>query len=125
MADQQHQFEVSGNLVLAAFGWGAQRGVLVLDREGAQLRSVGPRIPEVGLAGFEDSLLGGSLSAFDGGSSYARRIPVETTMMDPALAIGTTFRGDKSWTTEPADVVERTSRGVGLTGTATVTPSRW
>ena len=68
----------------------------------------------VDLAGFEDSLLGGSLSAFDDGFAYARKSPVEMTLLDAALTPLAICAGDRSWTTEPADVVQRTDRGAGL-----------
>ena len=107
-------FDASGKLVLAAYGRREERGVLVLDRDGRQPRAAGPRIEYVDLAGFEDSLLGGELGASGGGFVYARKSPVEITILDGALQPLTTCRGDRSWTTDPATAVERTDRGAAL-----------
>ena len=107
-------FDASGNLVLAAYTRGQERGIVVLDRNGKRVREAGGVVEDQDLAGFEDSLMGGSLSAFEGGFAYARKSPVEITLFDAALRPLTVCAGARSWTTAPADVVVRTERGAGL-----------
>lgn len=107
-------------LLLAAFGTGETLPIKVLDQDGAVLREAGA-LREVGraidltdLAGYEGSLLGGSLARLEGGYAYTNKSPWAITWFDSDLRPVRTCTGPSEWTTPPGDVVQRTDRGAGL-----------
>ena len=77
------------------------------------------------LAGLEDSQPAGSLSAFDDGFAYARKSPVEMTLLDASLTPLTICAGDRSWTSEPAMSYSGRIAAPGSAGTTMSTPFRW
>lgn len=103
-------------IVLAAFGTGEVLPVKVLGKDGALQREAGSTIDqaEADLAGFEGSLLGGSLTRIEGGYAYTNKSPWSITWFDDDLRPMGTCIGASDWTTNPSDVVQRTDRGVGL-----------
>ena len=101
-------------IVLAAFGTGEKSPVKVLDKEGAVLRQAGRAVDLVDLAGYEGSLLGGSLARIDGGYAYSNKSPWAMTWLDRDLRPVRTCVGPSDWTTDPSDVVLRTEQGTGL-----------
>lgn len=102
-------------IVLAAFGAGEKLPVKVLDKEGAVQRQAGRAIDlAADLAGYEGSLLGGSLARTEGGYAYTNKSPWAITWFDRDLLPVRTCVGPSDWTTDPADVVLRTDQGTGL-----------
>lgn len=101
-------------IVLAAFGTGEKLPVKVLDKEGAVLRQAGRAIDLADLAGYEGSLLGGSLARIDGSYAYSNKSPWAMTWLDRDLRPVRTCVGPSDWTTDPGDVVLRTEQGTGL-----------
>lgn len=101
-------------LLLAAFGTGETLPVKVLDKDGAVLREAGRPIGLTDLAGYEGSLLGGSLARVQDGYAYTNKSPWAITWFDSDLRPVRTCVGPSEWTTPPGDVVQRTDRGAGL-----------
>ncbi len=107
-------------LLLAAFGTGETLPIKVLDKDGAvlreagALRKVGRAIDLADLAGYEGSLLGGSLARVEDGYAYTNKSPWAITWFDSDLRPVRTCVGPSEWTTPPGDVVQRTDRGAGL-----------
>lgn len=106
----------SDRIVVAAFGRGESHGLHVLGaRDGAHIESFGPSIfPPQDLGGFEGSLLGGSVAGTTRGVVYTTRTPYSIYFLDDAGIAQHVCTGDRSWTTEPQQVVVHAAEGTGL-----------
>jgi len=108
------EFLADGRLLVAAYGRGERGGLHVLDRAGRVRRSFGPAFPPADFAGYEASVLGGNV-ALDGGTiAYAKKSPYEVSFYGLDGRARGSCQGARAWTTPPADVIERTSRGDAL-----------
>ena len=102
-------------IVLAAFGTGETLPIKVLDKEGALLLEAGRAIDlSDNLAGYEGSVLGGSLTQTEDGYAYTNKSPRAVTWFDRDLRPMRTCVGPSDWTTDPGDVVYQNDRGAGL-----------
>ena len=103
-----------GTMVVAAFGRGDSFPVKVLNFEGTVLQEAGVPVRARNLYGFEDSLLGGNLARSMSGYVHAAKSPFVLSFLDEELNLVRICRGGRELTTDPADVVIATDRGVGL-----------
>jgi hypothetical protein len=104
------RFLPDGKLLVAAYARDAQGSLHLVSRTGRVERSFGPRFDAPDLAGFEGSLLGGTLDLTTDGIVYSTKSPYEIWFFDHE---GRTVRrcvGRPEWTTNPASVV-RTDDG--------------
>jgi hypothetical protein len=107
-------FELDGSIVVASFGGAEAHGVHVLRRDGSVAQSLVEVDRSESLAGFESSLLGGSLDVLGRQLVYSRKSPYELLFYSDGRLIST-CRGSPSLTTRPADVVEFIpGQGTGL-----------
>lgn len=103
-----------GQLLLAAYARGSRNGLHLLERTGRVRASFGPGFPSTDLAGFESSLLGGTLDVGEGTIAYSKKSPYEVTFFDAAGRVRSSCRGEEKLTTRPAAVVVRNRDGTGL-----------
>lgn len=108
------EFLPGGDLLVAAYGRGERGALHVLDRRGNVRRSFGPTFADTDLAGFEASLLGGSLDLSGGTIAYSRKSPYEVRFFGLDGRPRGGCRGERGWTTQPAAVVVRSEQGSGL-----------
>lgn len=107
-------FLPSGEMLVAAVGGGDRYGIHVADRDGSIRHALIAVDRSQNLAGFESSLLGGSLDVMGMSTVYSRKSPYELTFLDGTEVIGRCV-GPPSMTTKPEDVVEpHPSGGVWL-----------
>lgn len=106
-------FLPNGNLIMAAFGPGDDRGIYELDRaDGSERRSLGPVVTaRQPLAGFEASLLGGDLSVDGHALTYSAKSPYAVTFLDISGGIERQCIGNANWTTDVQSVVSEVSDG--------------
>lgn len=95
------------DLVVAAFATGEQHGIHVLTRDGAIRRSFAPVTGGRAFAGFESSVLGGTLDVDGEMIVYSRKSPYEVLFYDSGGRLRTHCRGSGQMTTQPGDVVKR------------------
>lgn len=100
--------------VVSVSGTGELLPIKVLSGDGKVMAEAGPPMPQRDLAGFEDSLLGGSLSRTPDGYVYSRKSPYAVWWLDEQLGTVSECHGRPEWTTGPEEVVVRSDRGVGL-----------
>jgi len=101
-------------IVVSVSGTGESLPVKVLNGEGDVTAEAGPPMPQRDLAGFEDSLLGGSLRRTRGGYVYTQKSPYAVWRLDEQMGTVSVCHGRSEWTTDPEEVVVRSDRGVGL-----------
>lgn len=102
-------FLADGALLLASYARG--RGSLhVLERSGRPRATFGPVAPNVDLAGFESSLLGGSAAVDAGVVAFSMKSPYELWFFDGASRPRSRCRGEAGTTTQPSAVVVRTAQ---------------
>jgi hypothetical protein len=110
------EFLPEGKLLISAYGAGERRGLHILDAaDGKPERSVGPvfeQRPE--LTGFEASLMGGALTAWNEGFVYSTKSPYGIYFINRSGDILRHCAGEPGWTSDPASVVVRDARGAGL-----------
>ena len=107
-------FLPDGRLLLAAYGPHTDGTLHVLDRDGHVETTFGPTFTAPDLAGFESSLLGGTVAMLDRGWVYSVRSPYELWFFDPDGSARLRCVGQPDWTTRPAAVVERREGGAAL-----------
>lgn len=100
--------------VVSVSGTGELLPIKILNGDGEVTAEAGPPMPQRDLAGFEDSLLGGSLSRTRNGYVYSQKSPYAVWHLDEQLGTVSVCHGRPEWTTEPNEVVVRSDRGVGL-----------
>lgn len=98
-------FPPTGEIVLAAMGGADDTGVQVLARDGTVRRSFMPIERNVSLAGFETSLLGGSLDIDGHHLVYSRKSPFELSFYRGNMPLAR-CRGSDALTTRPQDAIE-------------------
>ena len=100
--------------VVSVSGTGELLPIKILNGKGDVTAEAGPPMPQRDLAGFEDSLLGGSLSRTRDGYVYSQKSPYAVWQLDEQLGTLSVCHGRPEWTTDPDEVVMRSDRGVGL-----------
>lgn len=100
--------------VVSVSGTGELLPIKVLSGDGRVRAEAGPPMPQRDLAGFEDSLLGGSLGRTRDGYVYSQKSPYAVWWLDEQLGTVSECHGRPEWTTDPEEVVVRSDRGVGL-----------
>ena len=103
-----------GSVVVAAFERGARFPVMTLDPDGTIVARGGMPIDAPNLYGFEDSLLGGYLTHYDAGYVHTTKSPFMLSFLDEQLNPIHACHGPRGLTTDPADVLDVTERGVGI-----------
>ncbi len=101
-------------IVVSVSGTGELLPIKILSGDGDMMAEAGPPMPQRDLAGFEDSLLGGSLSRTRDGYVYSQKSPYAVWQLDEDLNTVSVCHGRSEWTTDPEEVVVRSDRGVGL-----------
>ncbi len=101
-------------IVVSVSGTGELLPIRILSGDGKVTGEAGPPMPQRDLAGFEDSLLGGSLSRTPDGYVYSQKSPYAVWQLDDQLRLVSVCQGRPEWTTDPDEVVVRSDRGVGL-----------
>ncbi len=101
-------------IVVSVSGTGELLPIKILSGDGNVMAEAGPPMPQRDLAGFEDSLLGGSLSRTRDGYVYSQKSPYAVWQLDDQLGMVSVCHGRPEWTTDPDEVVVRSNRGVGL-----------
>ena len=101
-------------IVVSVSGTGELLPIKILSGDGNVTAEAGPPMPQRDLAGFEDSLLGGSLSRTHDGYVYSQKSPYAVWQLDEQLGTVSVCHGRPEWTTNPEEVVVRSDRGVGL-----------
>ncbi len=103
-----------GSVVVAAFERGARFPVKTLRPDGTVMGRGGMPIDAPNLYGFEDSLLGGYLTQSDAGYVHTTKSPYMLSFLDEQLNSVRVCHGPRGLTTDPADVLDVTERGVGI-----------
>ena len=101
-------------IIASVSGTGEVLPIKVLNGDGQVIAEAGPPIPQRDLAGFEGSLLGGSLVRTADGYAYTQKSPFAIWRLDEQLRTVSVCEGRPEWTTDPEKVVFRSDRGVGL-----------
>ena len=101
-------------IVVSVSGTGELLPIKILSGDGKVTAEAGPPMPQRDLAGFEDSLLGGSLSRTRDGYVYSQKSPYAVWQLDDRLGTLSVCHGRPEWTTDPVEVVVRFDREVGL-----------
>lgn len=97
-------FPATGEIVVAAMGGADDTGVQVLARDGTVRRSFHPINRDVSLAGFETSLLGGTLDIDGQHLVYSRKSPFELSFYRDGVPVSR-CRGADALTTRPQDAI--------------------
>jgi hypothetical protein len=108
------RFLADGQLLVAAYGRNEPGTLHILSRTGERQRSFGPRMTGEGLAGFEASLLGGSVDVAGQTIVYSRKSPYELWFFDLDGRVRNRCTGARGWTTQPSAVVQTVEAGSAL-----------
>ena len=108
------RFGPNGEIVIAAFGPAEQNGIHILQRDGTVVNSWGTVPRYANLAGYDRSLLGGTLDLRDQTMVYSRKSPYELLFFSNGRAVSRCL-GPDTMTTPPNEVVDIVpGRGAGL-----------
>ena len=108
------KFRPDGSLVVAAYGAGDGRSLRILSRNGGEGVAFGPVASAKGLAGFEASLLGGTLDVTSRGIVFSRKSPYEIWFFTLDGRAVRRCLGKAEWTSTPSDVVDQSEAGQAL-----------
>ncbi len=107
-------FLPDGRLVLSAFGRGDSFPIRTLGRNGERGAALGPRLNPQDLAGYEASLLGGTIARSRSFLAYSNKSPYAIWILSLDGAVRHVCTGDADWTTPPEKVVEIRNGGQTL-----------
>jgi hypothetical protein len=107
-------FLPDGRLLVAAYARGSEGTLHLLSRTGRVERSFGPGFNAPDLAGFESSLLGGTLDVTADAIVYSTKSPYEIWFFGLDGRQRSRCVGRPEWTAEPASVVETRAEGRAL-----------
>ena len=108
------RFLPDGRLLVAAYGRGERGTLHVLRRTGERERTFGPGFNAPDVAGFEGSLLGGTVAVTGTGIVYSVRSPYELWFFGLDGRPRNRCAGEPAWTTSPGQVVERRGGSTAL-----------
>lgn len=108
------RFLPDGRLLLAAYGREERGALHIVDRLERLAHTFGPRFNAPDLAGFESSLLGGSVDIDGKMIVYSVKSPYEIWFFHLNGSARGRCTGQRKWTTQPAEAIQREDDAVTL-----------